>query len=314
MIKHLCKVLFAFGLFVGLQQLTEKVTHGFCLQKIQADDLPFNTRWEIAPLSPQESAAVDAQLSQTFHLIGAGSECFAFVSEDGESVIKFFKLDLLRPVFLHRGVFLEDYSAFAGALSDHPLLHFNLPHRLRRLLGIREFRLQRTFSSLKLAYDELKEETGLLYLHLNPSNHLKRSLILYDACGVQHQIDLDTAKFVLQKRATPMQQHFATLKKQGAEKEAKLSVDSFLQMLLSRCKKGYADRDVLNRNMGFIGSRAIEIDAGSFLPNPRMRHPWIYKQELFYATLQLKLWMKKHYPEMAHYLEDRVTEEIQKDV
>jgi hypothetical protein len=41
-----------------------------------------------------------------------------------------------------------------------------------------------------------------------------------------------------------------------------------------------------------------------------MQHPWIYKQELFYATLELKSWFKKHYPQMVEYLDGRVSEEI----
>lgn len=318
MIKKTSQILFkslvAIGLFVGLQQLIELKTRGFCLQKIQADDLPFQSRWGTSPLSSEDEALVDALLDQSFRMIGAGSECFAFVSEDGQAVIKFFKLDLARPVYLHRGMFLEDYSEYAGTLSDHPLTQLAMPkpfdNRLKRLLGMREFRLQRTFNSIKLAYDQLKDESGLLYLHLNPTEHLKRSLTIYDACGIKHQIDLDKAKFFLQRRAAPMEQHFAALKKIGADAEAKASVDSFIQMILTRCKKGYSDRDILNRNMGFIGTKAIEIDSGSFLPNPRMREPWLYKQELFYATLELKQWMKKNYPEMAGYLEDRVTEEI----
>jgi len=181
---------------------------------------------------------------------------------------------------------------------------------LRRFLGMREFRLTRTFTSLKLAYDNLKEETGLIYLHLNPTDHLHKKLAIYDACGICHQIDLDGAKFFLQKRATPLSTHFAKLQARGADEEARKSIDSLLQMILTRCKKGFADRDIINRNLGYIGTQAIEIDSGSFLRNPRMREAWIYKQELFYATLELKDWLKKNYPEMVGYLEDRVTEEI----
>jgi hypothetical protein len=297
------------GLFIGLQQLIELKTRGFYLQKIQADDLPFLTRWETAPLNSEEEAHIQGLLSQPYRLIGAGSECFAFESEDGTAVIKFFKLDFTRPVYLNRGLLSEDHSALAGTLSNHPLAQSTHPI-FKRLAGIREFRIQRTFSSIKLAYDELKEETGLLYLHLNPTNHLRRSLTIYDSCGIRHQIDLDTAKFFLQKRATPLEGHFAALKRQNDPAAAKESIDSLIDLFLTRCKKGFSDRDIRNRNLGYIGTQAIEIDSGSFHKNPRMQEPWVYKQELFYATLELKSWLKKHYPEMVGYLEERVSTEI----
>ncbi|MBI2812052.1 MAG: hypothetical protein HYX67_14645 [Candidatus Melainabacteria bacterium] len=311
MIRKVLLIFAVFAAFVGLQQLVEIKTRGFCLQKILADDLPYQARWETPPLASDQAAEVEQLLSQPYRLIGAGSECYAFKSEDGLAVIKFFKLDHARPVYFQKGLLQEDHSALAGTLSTHPLTQYD-NHWLKRFLGIREFRIQRTFNSIKLAYDELKDETGLIYLHLNPTTDLNRTLTLIDACGIHHKIDLDHAKFFLQKRAIPLEKHFSLLR--GKDELAKKSIDSLVEMLLVRCKKGFADRDILNRNLGYIGTQAIEIDSGSFMKNPKMREPWLYKQELFYATLELKLWLKKHYPEMVGYLEERVNQEIVRDM
>lgn len=315
--RSIIKFFTAIGLYIGLQQLIELKTHGFCLQRILANDLPFQAKWETPHLSNQKQDEVNDLLSQPYYMIGAGSECFAFASEDGKAVIKFFKLDHMRPIYFHRGVFLEDHSEHAGTLSDHLLTRLPLPSfldvRMKRFLGIREFRIDRTLSSIHLAYENLKEETGLIYLHLNPTDHLNKTLTLYDACGIAHSIDLDTSKFFLQKRAVPLENHFASLQKKKAHDAARISIDSLIQMLTCRCKKGFSDRDIVNRNFGYIGTQAIEIDSGSFRKNQKMRQPWIYKQELFYATLELKFWLKKNYPEMVGYLEDRVTEEIFRD-
>ena len=314
MIAFCIKFICAFLLYIGLQQLIELKTHGFCLQRIQADDLPHYNRWESKAPTSEEQSAIDRHLTQPFYLIGAGAECFAFVSEDGQTVIKFFKLDHVRPVYFQKGLLTEDYSAFAGTLSDHPLTKLILPspfhHWLKRFLGIREFRLNRTFSSIKLAYDSLKKETGILYLHLNPTDHFHHSLTLYDASGIAHQIDLDSSKFFLQKKAVAVEPHLAALKARGAHEESKACIDSLIALLVGRCKKGFSDRDILDRNLGFIGTEAIEIDSGSFTRSPRMAQPWLYKQELYYGTLELKAWLKKHYPEMVSYLEDRVSEQV----
>ncbi len=308
------KIFSGFALFVGLQQLIELKTLGFCLQKIQTDDLSYQQQWDVPSLSREEEHQMKRLLSQPYYLIGVGSECFAFMSEDGQAVIKFFKLDQARPVYFNRGLFAEDYSAYAGTLSDHPLTRLNLPtpfhHWLQRFLGIREFRIQRTFSSIKLAYDNLKEETGLLYLHLNPTDHLCQTLTLYDGNAIRHEINVDSARFFLQKSAVPLEHHFTMLHNNKRHEEAKKSIDSLLHLIVMRCKKGFADRDVFNKNFGFIGNQAVEIDTGSFSVDRHMQEPWVYKQELFYATLELKKWLQKHYPELFGYLEERVSEEI----
>jgi hypothetical protein len=307
--KRFSIFLFSILLWVGLEQLTELTTHGFWLQRILAKDLVYQKRWETPVLPEEERREVEALLNQPYRMIGAGSECFAFKSEDGKAVIKFFKLDLARPVYFHRGIFLEDYSAYAGTLSHHPLTRVSFPP-LKRFLGIREFRIDRTFSSIHLAYEHLKEETGLLYLHLNPTERLHGQLTLYDACGIAHLVDLDKTFFFVQRCATSVETHFAALEREKNTQKAQESIDSLVELLLTRCQKGFADRDVVMRNFGYIGERAIEIDSGSFRVNPQMRQPWLYAQELFYATLELKFWLKKHYPEMVQYLEDRVSQKM----
>jgi len=310
MLKLIVKLFLTVLVYVGLEQLIELKTHGFCLSRIQSNDLPHQERWETPPLTPEGKAQVEHLLQQPFYLIGAGSECFAFLSEDGKTVIKFFKLDKLRPVYLHRGLFLEDYSDYAGTLSPREYSPPFFKKNVSRLLGIREFRLQRTFSSIHLAYNELKEYTGLIYLHLNPGEEFQKPLTLYDSCGIAHEIDLNRAKFVLQQCATPLIPHFETILTQGKIKEAKTCIDTLLELLLTRCQKGIADRDIVSRNFGYIGNKAIEIDTGSFSKMATMKEKWLYRQELLYATLDLREWLKKHSPELAKYLEEQVDERI----
>ncbi len=273
----LLKIFLALSCYVGIEQLIKLQTHGFCLQRLVCTDLPFQPRFEAPPLKPEEKEEIDRLLSQPYRMIGAGSECFAFAGDDGEAVIKFFKLNHTRTLYFHRGIFLEDHSDLAGTLSDHPLTRLTLPSpfhtALKRFLGMREYRINRTFSSIKLSYDALREETGLLYLHLNPTADLNKTLTLYDACGIAHQIDLNSTRFILQKKAVPTESHFAALKKKGDDPLAKASIDSLVALILDRCKKGYADRDFVNRNVGFIGSKG-DRDRRRLLPGkPRHAPP-----------------------------------------
>lgn len=286
-----------------MQQLIELKTRGFCLQKISCDDLPYRQEWETEGAPPFDL------LSQSYTFLGAGSECFAFLSEDQTTVIKFFKLDLARPVYLHRGIFKEDYSAYAGTISTRSLPSL-FQNSVKRWFGMREFRIQRSFNSIHLAYQTLREETGLVYLHLNPTTHLQKKLQIYDACGIAHTIDLDTTRFFLQKKALPLEKQLGIFQDENDHCKARASIDSLLEMITARCQKGFADRDVLDRNLGLIDTKAIEIDSGSFLPCPQMKDPLQTKQELFFATRELHWWLEHHYPEMAKYLEERIAQEI----
>jgi hypothetical protein len=305
---RLLKCILALSLFIGVKQWVEVTTKGFCLQKIFAHDLPPNPDWETLPLGSQDFKALKESLDQPFTLLGSGSECFAFLSADGKTVIKFFKLDHARPVYFLKGLLREDHSAYAGTLSNHWMLHTPLISPLEtwrdRLLGIREFRITRTFSSLKMAFEELQEETGIVYLHLNPTEDIHQTITLIDANGYQHQVDLDTTRFLVQKCAIPLETHLNELIVTGDLPQAKLAIDSLFELILKRCRKGFADRDFINRNIGYIGNQAIEIDLGSFQRDPSMKNPWAYKKELFFATLELKEWLKSHSPELLTYYEE----------
>lgn len=313
-LKKVGIVLLCIGSYLGLEQLIDLQTKGFCLQKILATDLPYNPQWEISPLTEEQKKEVDRVLQQPFRLIGSGSECFAFVSEDGKTVIKFFKLSFARPFYYHRGLFSEDHSAYAGTLSNHPLTKQKwiapLDQYRKRLLGIREFRLTRTFSSCKLAYDRLQEETGVFYLHLNPTDEFHRNLTLIDKNGIAYEVPIDESKFLLQRKAEPLEKHFKRLVQEQRYEDAQESIDSLFRLIINRCKKGFFDRDFINRNLGYMDNCAIEIDLGSFIPDPHMAEPMACKKELYFATLELREWLEEHAPELLSYFDTKLQEKL----
>ncbi len=315
--KSFFKLLFIVVAYLALEQLIEKQTRGFYLQKILEHDLPTREEWQVAPLSAFEQHELMQTLQQPFTFLGAGSECFAFLSADGKKVIKFFKLDSLRPVYLMRGVFFEDYSKWAETLNplnpriaDLPLW---LQKTIKRIRGIRAFRICRTFNSLKTSYTHLKEETALLYLHLNPTDTLHTSLTLYDPNGIAHTVDLDTTRFYVQERATPLIEHFLHLKEKNDLSGAHKSIDSLFDLIIQRCCKGFQDRDPYIKNFGFIQERAVEIDTGSFTPCLAMKKAHNYKQELFFITLELREWAERNYPVILPYLLKRLSQEISQE-
>jgi hypothetical protein len=296
-------------LFLSIRQFCEKRTDGFWLQKLFSSDPTPSPLWDIPPLNDVERSHLDQALNQPFYFLGMGSECFTFLSQDKKTVIKFFKLDQMRFVYFKRAWAKEDHSALAVNshwLNTLPLPSFLDPYR-KRVVGIRQFRIENTFNSCKIAWDYLREETGLVYLHLNPTTDLKKQLVVYDKIGIRYEIDLDSTRFVIQKRAELVTPKLKTLFREGKIEQAKECIDSLINLILDRCQKGIADRDpIIKQNFGFIGKKAVEIDTGSFSLNESMKIPFTHKRELYFETRELHDWLRTQAPSLADYLEERV--------
>jgi hypothetical protein len=294
--------------FLALKSLCELPTDGFCLQKIQASDLCYNPQWDTPPLEGDELRNISALLDQPYTLIDYGSECFAFASQDGTCVLKLYILSAGRYLYFRRGLFVEDHQKNAGSISHNKLLQLPLPAPfggwLKRVLGMREYRLNRTFLSTASAYKDLKEETGLLYVHLNDTSSFKKKLRIVDKLGIAYEIDLDTAKFALQKKAIPL----ALYLQNSDEASAKRCLDSYLENIAARCKKGYTDRDILMQNFGVLKEQLIEIDVGSFAFDPRMQEEAQIRKELFFSTRHLSQWLEQENPALNNYLLERLSQ------
>lgn len=303
--------------YLGLEQLVERSTRGFWIERVKADNLSYQAAFETTPSTKEELASIKTLLKQPFYLMGSGSECFAFISQDGKYVIKLFKLDHLRPVYLRKGIFRHDLREYASSLSPEPPYQKYFPKTIQNLLnrvrGIREFRVQRTFQSIVLAYNQLKKETALVYVHLNPSEEFTEPLVLYDSCHIAHQVDPNAVRFVIQETATPFIPHMKALIKAEKKEEIERSLSSLLDLLIHRCKNGLADRDIIARNFGFVRGDAIEIDTGSFSRSSKMKEDWIYTQEIYYATLEIRSWLEKQNPQIATRFSELVDEKISQE-
>jgi len=308
------KIAAAVALFVGLQKLCELKTRGFCLQRILEHDLAPQTAWQTSALGAGELQDIGALLDQPYHLLGSGGECFAFISQDKKTVIKFYKLNLGRFMYLRRGLLKVDHREDAGTISNHWLAKVPLPSFLdvarRRILGMREHRLKRLFKSTVLAYEELREETALLYVHLNRTENFKKPLILVDSMGIRHQIDPNTSKFVVQRTAEPFLDRLHRLMQEGEVAAAKSSIDSFLDLIVQRCQKGFADHDIYMRNFGFVADKAMEIDIGPFVKDPQMIGSDNIKKELFFASSELRAYLSNKYPELLAHLEHSLSSHL----
>ncbi len=235
---------------------------------------------------------IDTLLDQSFRYLGAGGTSFVFLGEDGKTILKVFKHHQL---FFKHPLWRVVFPGATDAWRIRKILFREKEHRHKRHLSF--------FSSCALAFEKLKEETGLIYLCERPNRHFNREITLYDAWGIPHRFDLSQTEFALQKKATLLFPYLKEHIRQGRFDEARQAIDAFISLIVLRCKKGIGDRDPnLSINFGFIEKTAIEFDLGSFYSDPSLNTPFRVAKEVFFTTFALQKWLEAESPELLNYL------------
>jgi hypothetical protein len=251
-------------------------------------DHPYEPAFETRPLSDAEFDEVDRALSQKYTYLACGGQAFVFFSEDGKYALKFFKQRHFRqPTYLNYIPFIDRYRK----------LKFSK----------RKKRINQEYGSYRLGFNELPHETALVYLHLNKTDLFKRSVTLIDRLKLQHQVDLDTTDFILQRRAYLVPDTINEQMRANDAESAKKTISSVVDLIVYRCKSGYGDKDPnIATNCGIYEGRAIKIDVGRFYHDSRMKHPLFYKPELFHLTRPFRKWLEVHHPELVPHLDKEV--------
>jgi hypothetical protein len=209
---------------------------GFSEDKISSS-LPVNPAWTIPASSKEEQQKLKEIFASRFKFLGEGAQAFAFESQDGKYVLKFFKM-----------------RRFTPSAAD-----YLCPHVVRRRLK----NLRWVFNGYKVAYEKFKKDTGLVFIHLAKTDHLHQTAIVVDDQGREHTIDLDKTEFVLQEKAELLFERLAKLHRLEDRQGVQKSIGAVLELVQRRIDKGYADRDQgVSNNFGFVGDRAIQLDIG----------------------------------------------------
>ena len=270
------RFLIAFLALVAIERFCYVQTAGFRLGKIHSDFV-----YEGAPIATEEKQEV---LAQPFRFLGSGVQCYAFLSQDGTTVLKVFKHYHNFPI-----------EGFLKEVPLPPLFQRWRAHILER----RKTRLESIFASCELAYSEWRKESGLLFIHLHPTKTLKQKLTLIDKLGIAHKIDLDQTAFILQKRVEMFSEKMERLRQNNDSEKIKECLASLVSLIQTRCEKGIENSDLrLERNIGFLGTQAVEIDLGSFRRISHMESQEEKRREL----RELKRFIKHSYPE---YVEEK---------
>lgn len=274
------------GVLVSTFSLFYRNKPGFTLEKIRSP-FPPSPQWKISSLTPKETELLQTILAQNFHYLACGAQCFAFVSEDGRYVLKFFKMKHFIPKTWLKWLPLPCLKNYRVRKIDKRIFNHN-----------------QIFSNYKIAYEELQKETGLVYIHLNKSKDLKISVTLRDRKGHPYVAPLDEFEFVLQKKGQIASHKIKSCVQNGNIEGALSCIKTLLQHITIQCQKGFIDKDSgLLNNYGFVEDQAIHFDVG------RLIHidtdPSLCQQQQLRALKKLEEWSSTDCPSLLPSLKEK---------
>ncbi|MBI5274173.1 MAG: hypothetical protein HY860_03875 [Chlamydiales bacterium] len=208
----------------------------------------------------EASSLPNEALTQKYSFLAKGSQCYAFLSEDQKYVIKFFKKKHYLPKSWIK------YIPFVSLLDYHH--NERLQHYQKRLeLG---------FDNYKRAYEDLKEESALLAVHINPTTNRYPSIVIKDKKGQFFTIPLDRTPFILQKKA-----ELLVVKLAEQKSNPKSICDAIVKLVEIQSKKGFVDKDSnIFRNYGFVDGKPVQFDIGDLSYDDWIKRPENLKEEI----------------------------------
>jgi hypothetical protein len=273
-----CLLTFCLGVGQALYYLKD----GFSTRRIHSLDFA---------ASDQFDEECSKALLQPFYYIGRGRQCFAFASKDGKYVIKLPRTDIYKLPFWTRALPVTSYR------EKTQVAH----------LSQEKFILE----SFRIAHEELKDQTGLLAIHLGKSAPKNQKITLVDALGCKHLLPLETTSFLLQYKQPILIKTFLEVRRQGNKKEAEQLLDALLDAIVERAQRGILNRDrSFLRNYGFDGQKAYQIDVGSFFHKPEMALEAVYEKSIRDSTDPVREWLAKTDPEMLPYFDKNLKEKL----
>lgn len=264
-----------------LEQIA-RPSHLFSLSFIEST-LPQRNDWE-ARLSADHDRFFYVVSQQALRWVGKGSVAFIFATPDDKYVVKFMNMTLFKRPTNH-GFLKKVFSS-------------------KRKKPFRDARMEDIFQSVRLCFDELQEETGVIYVHLNRTKEKIHGLKLIDSYGQSQRVCGDDTCFLMQRQAKPLFKVLTDLMDKGATEEASRRIDQIFDLLTSLARKGYVDGDerlISNNNIGFIDSRAIYIDTFHFYPANHLDLVQRMHYECQQRLVPLERWLKLNYPVLAAY-------------
>jgi hypothetical protein len=267
----------SFLIILAIVKCYDKAIDGFYLYRIKG---PGDITFPMPSFETPDLSLIEPILDQPFYYLASGSQSFVFVSADGQFTLKFFKH------YRWKKLFYFSYFPFLTA-----------PWAKKRADG-----LKATYHSCLFCMKHFKEETALIYIQLKPSTDFTKTLTLYNRLGKKYTLALNELSFALQRYAEPTPEHLLHLKSLKQDDLAKAHLKALFIHILKKRHQGFTDKDpnFLN-NFGFVGDKAISIDIGGIIKDPKKDDHYFCDHELKKVSRALLPWLEKHYPELVPY-------------
>ena len=290
--KKFCKQLFKLSLyilgFMLAKSFSESKTNGFTFTRIDRD-ITYDPVLE----TPSDFKEKEAVFSQPFYFLDRGGQSYVFISQDQTLILKFFKKHYNIP---------DPLIQFIDSLLPQSLKTYRF-----QFLKTRKEKFYPLFESCKLAHTYLKEETGLLYVHLNPTTDLP-PLQVIDCLGIKHFVNANTTSFLIQKRADLIFSHIEEKLAAHDLNGAKHLIHNMIEYIKRRSQQGIGDKDNgLKRNYGYIGDKAVSLDLGSFVFDDSLKDPAACEAEVERKTRHLAQWISGSHPELEPYFKEELS-------
>jgi hypothetical protein len=260
-------------------------------------ELPYHPEWDII-VTPEDNLQLKNLLKQKFSYVAKGSQSYVFESADQQYVLKFFKFKHLKPSWLVS--YLPPISPFA--------------YYQQKELARKQRKLYEVFSGYKLAYELLRDESGLFYIHLNPKRSDPAKMVtVVDKMGLEREIDLSQVVYVIQEKGRTLRSVLAqSLDKKDIEGTRKRIAQIF-DLYSTEYNRGVYDHDHgVMRNMGFAGDKPLHLDLGKLMREERMKEPHVRHEDLKKVVASIKEWLQIHYPQYQEplftYMDQRLAE------
>jgi hypothetical protein len=248
-------------------------------------DFPYRQEWDVN-LTRDHDAFFYVVSQQTFNWLGRGMQVVVFETQDQRYVVKFFQVSRLKDPE-QKGLLQKIFSHESKEKQNERLHH-----------------REEIFSSSKMCFEELRDESGIVYVHLNRTHDKIHGMKLVDKFGQSHRIRGDDACFIVQKKAKYLIPTFVSLMDQGNVALAKQRIDQVIDLLVSLARKGFADGDdalIRNNNIGFTKDRAVYIDTGHIFRAQNLDVLERMRYEFQVRLDPLEHWLNVMYPDLGAY-------------
>lgn len=214
-------------------------------------------------------------LLQPYHYLGKGRQCYAFLSQDGKTVIKFFNHKYLK-----------------------------IPWYGKWVPGEKEKRARRNKYYQQSYEIAMNGDSEILYLHLGNTEKKLPFLSVVDKASRSFAIDLNAVPFVLQRKGEPLYSALESMYESFGSSGLEEGISQFISLIANRIEKKIADTDHdVEHNFGVIDGRVFHLDPGRLFFEEHLWETDLLRQEWWRATHRFRRWLEKKHPESIPFLD-----------